>query len=115
MVETKVPARSEIPEKYQWNAPSVFPTPQDWEAEAARLQEDISQLEAFRGKLSESPARLREALNVQEALFRRIGKVFVYATLTRYVDTASPDGTRMYGQAARRYSSIDHSVSAVAM
>ena len=61
MVETKVPARSEIPEKYQWNAPSVFSTPQDWEAEAARLQEDISQLEAFRGKLSESPARLREA------------------------------------------------------
>lgn len=99
MVETKVPTRSEIPEKYQWNAPSVFPTPQDWEAEAARLQEDIPQVEAFKGKLSEGPHKLREAMNVQEQLYRRIGKVFVYATLTRYVDTASADGARMYGQA----------------
>ena len=106
MIETKVPARSDIPEKYQWNAPSVFASPQEWDAEVARLQEDISRIEAFRGKLAEGPQQFLAALKVQEALIRRVGKVFVYATLTRYVDTANPDGARMYGQAVGLYGKL---------
>jgi oligoendopeptidase F len=111
MSETRVPARSEIPEKYQWNAPSVFATPQDWEAEAARLPDDISKIEAFRGKLAEGPQQLKAALSVQEDLYRRVGKVFVYATLTRYVDTASADGARMYGQAVGLYGRLAAAIS----
>jgi len=44
MTESKVRTRADIPEKYKWNAPSVFPTPQDWDAEAAQLQKDIARL-----------------------------------------------------------------------
>ena len=88
MTQTKVRARSDIPEGYQWNAPSVFATPQAWETEASRLMVDIPGIESLRGKLSEGPERLLEAMDMFEALYRRVGKVYVCAAVSREVDTA---------------------------
>ena len=99
MTQTKVRARSEIPEGYQWNAPSVFATPQAWETEASRLLAEIPGIENLRGKLSESPERLLEVMGQFEALYRRVGKVYVYAALSHEVDTANPDAARRLGQA----------------
>jgi oligoendopeptidase F len=99
MAERKVRTRAEIAEKYQWNAPSVFATPQDWQVEATSLQGEIGQLESFQGKLGEGPEKLLAAMDVYEGLLRRGGKVYVYATLSQQVDTTNPEGTRMIGQA----------------
>ncbi len=99
MTETNLRMRAEIPEKYRWNAPSVFPIPKDWEAEAARLQEDISQISPYQGRLAQGPQVLLGALQTQEDLLRRAGRVMVYALLTNRQDTADQDGARMYGVA----------------
>jgi oligoendopeptidase F len=99
MAERKVRTRGEIPENYQWNAPSVFSTPQEWQVEATRLAKDIEQLDQFHGKLCEGPDQLLAGMELYENLLRRGGKVYVYATLSQQVDTGNPDGTRMMGQA----------------
>src|SRR5512147_154909 len=90
--ETQMRTRAEIPEKYRWNAPSVFPTPQDWEAEAARLQKDIGKIGQVQGRLVEGHTQVLAAMEALQDLFRRTGKVMIYAFLTNREDTTDQDG-----------------------
>ncbi len=111
MSDTKVRQRNEIPVEYTWNAPSLFDSPQAWKAEAKKLSEDISAVQAYQGRLHESAAVLLEAMHLVETLYMRAGKVLVYASLTAATNTADPAGAQMEGMA---YAVLGEFVTAVA-
>ena len=67
MTDSAVPSRADIPQKYTWNAQSVFRSHAAWESEFAGLANRLADFGGFQGQLSESPARLAEAF---EALYR---------------------------------------------
>ncbi len=98
MSEKKVMQRNEIPEKYQWNAESVFATPQDWDTELEALRTDLKGMEQYKGHLSEGVPVLMKAMQTMEGLFMRGGKVYTYAALAHEVDTANQDAARRMGQ-----------------
>ena len=86
MTQRTVLSRSEVPEKYTWNAPSVFPSREAWDTEFGAAMASIPAFGAFQGRLAEGPAVLLEALTAFDALFRRVGKLYFYASMEHAVD-----------------------------
>jgi oligoendopeptidase F len=88
MMARTVPTRDEIPQAYTWDAASVFVSDAAWEGAILAIQERLPQIEAFRGKLAQSPAILADYLATAEQIQQSAGKVNVYATLCYSVNTA---------------------------
>jgi oligoendopeptidase F len=99
MPETTISPRSEIPEKYQWNAPSVFESKAAWEAALKSLPELVACLVKYQGHLGDNPASLLEAFQAYDNLYRLVGKVYVYASMTQAVDTTDQEASRMNSMA----------------
>ena len=62
MTPNTIPAHSDIDPKYTWNAPSVFPTVEAWEAECASVAADLAGLQQYQGHLADGPAVLADAM-----------------------------------------------------
>jgi oligoendopeptidase F len=95
MTADPIPARSAIDKKYTWNAESIFPTPEAWEAEVKSILESIPEVRKFQGRLKEGPATLIEALKASEEIFIRVDRVVVYAGFGYSVDTTDQNAAAM--------------------
>jgi oligoendopeptidase F len=103
MTEATVPTRNELAVEHTWNAPSVFPTVEDWEVEFKNISASLSDLGKFQGHLSDGPATLADALEVFDDLTRRLGKVVIYAGLSHYVDTTDQEAAGRFSMAQGLY------------
>ena len=101
-----VPPRSAIAPEYQWNAPSVFATPADWEAELKAIGAELPALKAFEGRLSEGPAVLGEAFRLLEGIGKRMGIAYMYTYMTYAVDTTDQASAAMVGKAQGLYGQV---------
>ncbi len=103
MASLSVPPRSEIVPEFTWNAPSVFISKEAWEAEFKQIEDSLPALNSLQGRLSEGPTILADALDTIYALYRRLGKVYVYASMGHNVDTGDQVASAMDGQARSLY------------
>lgn len=94
-----VPLRSEIDERYRWNAPSVFVSPGEWEAASRALTDSLPKLAAFQGHLGDGPEALESVIDLLQDLIVRAGRIAVYATMSHAVDMADQPANRMASQA----------------
>lgn len=95
---TTIPARSEIPAQYCWNAESVYPTPQDWEIAFDNLTAQIPAIAQWQGTLHQSPQRLADYLDFEERLLRDLNQLFVYANMAYAVETTDPQAAARAGR-----------------
>jgi len=93
------PPRSAVPAERTWDAESVFATVEDWEAELGNIAAELPALESFAGRLAEGAAVLVDALAARDALTRRLGHVFVYASLDYSVETTNQEAVARIGRA----------------
>ncbi|MBI1801712.1 MAG: oligoendopeptidase F [Chloroflexi bacterium] len=84
-----IPVRSEIPVEHTWDTASMFPTPEDWDAEARWITEQLPGLQRFRGHLGDSASTLADWLDAVERIGRSLGKLTVYASMAYAVDTTN--------------------------
>src|SRR3972149_2207497 len=96
---TPVPPRSEIKPEHTWNAPSVFSSDEAWEAELRGALAKLSELDKYRGHLSDGAATLAGARALIDELVLRAGKVYVYANMAHRVDTTNQAASKMYSRA----------------
>src|SRR4051794_11128055 len=90
--ETKVkqlPARSEIPVEDTWKLEDIFSSDQDWEKEFQEIKNQISEIKQYEGKLGESAETLYQALQFQDKLLERIGKLYTYSHMRYDQDTTN--------------------------
>ena len=73
--------RSEIDAKYKWNLEDLYPTVEAWNGAFSVLEAAIPRLEAFKGRLGESPASLLECLELNDSLNSLTHRLYVYANL----------------------------------
>ncbi|HEY46062.1 MAG: oligoendopeptidase F [Anaerolineae bacterium SM23_ 63] len=106
MTETSLPTRDEIAPEHTWNAPSVFPSPEDWESEFNDVVASLPSLKALQGHLADGPSKLADALDVFDRITRRTGKVFIYAAMSHYVDTTDQEATERYSKVQGLYGQI---------
>lgn len=85
----ELPKRSEIPVESTWRLEDIFASDELWQEELKKLQQDIPQAEAYKGKLSESADALYDLLKLQDGLFERLGKLYTYSHMRYDQDTTN--------------------------
>jgi len=64
-----------------WDLTHLYPSDAAWETERQAVEADLPKVLAFKGRLGESAATLRQASETISALTKRVLRLFVYATL----------------------------------
>jgi oligoendopeptidase F len=98
VTDVLVPPRSEIEDKYTWNAPSVYESEEAWEEAFQKILDSLPDLQRFKGRLAEGPRILADALDVQEDIIKEAGKVFVYAGMSHAVEATDQDAAGRYNK-----------------
>ena len=96
--EAAIPHHNEIDPRYTWNATSVFPSVEAWEAEFQRVAGDLAGLQQYADHLADGPATLADALDASQVLKRRVYKLYVYAGMDYAVDTQNQPAAKRYGR-----------------
>ena len=96
---TSVPAREEVPAEATWNHESVFPSFKAWREEYQAVSAALSDIEAFKDSLSDSPARLAEWLEFRAAIARRVWTLYFYPAMWQACDGKHEEIKGMLGQA----------------
>jgi oligoendopeptidase F len=107
----KVPARIKVDKKFTWNAESVFPSDEAWEAEVQWIIQEIQKVKAHQGCLAEGPSTLLEAFEAAHRLVARAQTAFMYAGFSYAVDTTGQDAAGMRSRAQGMYGQVLSAVS----
>lgn len=83
----RLPERHELDTEYTWDTYSVFPSDAKWDQEFASIDGARAGLSRYVGTLAQGPAQLADCLETFEALFKRLGKLVVYASNLHNADT----------------------------
>ena len=111
MSETTLRERSEIPIEFTWNAESVFPDRTAWGEESEALERDLEPLADYRGRLSEGPEVLLEAIGIIEDILSRVLKLLIYAYVGQSVNSLDPQATEMLGRIQEVYGKAQAAVA----
>jgi oligoendopeptidase F len=85
----KLPARSEIVVEDTWRLEDIFASDDTWEKEFQEVKALIPHVKDFEGKLGESAGSLYEALQFQDGLLERLGKLYAYSHMRYDQDTTN--------------------------
>lgn len=86
MIVDKVLKREDVPQKSKWHKEAVFASWDKWEAEAGALTTELTQLQAFDGKLKQGPDMLADWLELVTGLGHRLFRLLVYTYMATSVD-----------------------------
>ena len=79
--------RSKVLDKYKWDLTHIYASDDAWKQAKEKIAAEIPKLRAFKGTLTQSPARLAEALELGSHLSKELGRAFVYASMMSDTDT----------------------------
>ena len=81
-----LPTRDGIDDKHKWNLADIYTDDNAWDEDYKRVQGLIEQAKEFTGKLSESPQKLFDCLEIRTKLNLTVFQLFQYARLNRDID-----------------------------
>jgi len=84
----RIPARSDIAPADTWDLALLYPTPDDWADDFARLQEQFPRYAEFKGTIGQSAASLARCLDFDKDLSLRIERLHHYASLRMSEDSS---------------------------
>ncbi len=82
------PTRGQVKQEHTWDLTPLFPTPEAWAHDFAVLQRVYTAIEGFRGKVGESAAMLRDALECDKRISLLIERLHHYASLRSSEDSS---------------------------
>ena len=94
-----VPEREEIDEQHKWQLDSIFDSDDAWAEQFETVSGRIEELEAYEGRVTESPETLLELLELREELMREVAQLSVYANLRSSEDTRNQEYQALSGKA----------------
>jgi len=113
MPDKTTPTRQEIAPAHTWNAESVFPNQEAWEAELEAIQAELPGFARLKGKLKEGSEALAEVLQARDELLRRADVAYMYANMTHAVETTDQEAAEMSGKAGGIYGQVRAAISFV--
>ncbi|WP_033829534.1 oligoendopeptidase F [Bacillus andreraoultii] len=99
----KLPTRSEIPVNDTWDLEAIFATDEQWKEEFEQIKGLLPKAQEFQGRLGESAELLYEALQYQDQVMMRLGKLYTYAHMRYDQDTTNSFYQGMNDQARNLY------------
>ncbi|MCC6547603.1 oligoendopeptidase F [Candidatus Sumerlaeota bacterium] len=103
---TTVAARSEIARESQWDVDSIYPSPQQWEADFERIAEHLGPITEMRGRLS-TPEALARVFEAEDTLGVLLNKLYLYAHMMEDVDTTVGDNQARMGKVRAQIARIN--------
>ncbi len=94
-----IPSRDEINAGYTWDLSHLFTGMEDWEPLFKSIDERMGQYGSYAGRLAESAAMLREALEFDLQVSRDIERLYTYAHLKSDEDKTNQEHQAMYQRA----------------
>jgi len=94
-----IPLRSEVAVADTWDAASVFPSDQAWEAAIVELDGLLRELARFRGRLGEGPGVLADWFDALEEMHAVRDKIYQYASMFYTVDTGDQTAAAKHDRA----------------
>lgn len=85
----KLPARSEVTTEDTWRLEDIFANDEAWEKEFSEVKGLLPGVQEFQGKLADSSDQLYTALQLQDALLERLGRLYTYAHMRYDQDTTN--------------------------
>ena len=114
--ETKVntlPTRKDLEVEDTWRLEDIFATDNDWESAYKEVKEEVTKAGQFQGKLGESADMLYRALQFQDEVLEKLGKVYAYSHMRYDQDTTNSlyqgfddRAKNLYAQAASPFAYI---------
>jgi len=99
----RIPERSEIPEAHRWDLSPLYAGDDEWERHCAELEKRMEGYAAYRGRLGESLALFKKALEFDLALSRELERLYTYAHLKSDEDKTNQRYMGLYGRAMNLY------------
>jgi oligoendopeptidase F len=91
--------REEIPEQYRWDLSIIFPDIEAWEAAYSKVEKEIPELAAYKGRLGESADIMFVASELVNDISKTLEDIFVYAGQWQSTDTRNADANTYVGRA----------------
>lgn len=85
----KLPARDEVSTENTWRLEDIFANDDTWEKEFNEVKELIPSIQEYQGKLGDGADELYSALQLQDKLLERLGKLYTYAHMRYDQDTTN--------------------------
>lgn len=84
---SQMKVREELDDKYKWNLTDLFATEDAWRAEKEKRKVEMQKITDFKGKLTDSPKTLLEALEFSSNLAKEMTRLYSYASMSSDQDT----------------------------
>lgn len=84
-----LPTREEVPEELTWNLELIYPTEQAWEDDLKVVKEMTTKVTTYAGKVDTSATNLYQVLVEAHDTFRKLEKLFVYASMKSNQDNSN--------------------------
>ena len=81
MTKRTIPERKDIPDEHKWDLRPLFGSDEDWEKAFAGVESRIDLYTDYKGRLKDSVAVFKEAIDFHLSLTRKIEKIYLYAHL----------------------------------
>jgi oligoendopeptidase F len=85
----KLPGRNEVATEDTWRLEDIFANDEAWEKEFNEVKEQLPGVQEFQGKLGENADQLYNALQLQDKLLERLGRLYTYAHMRYDQDTTN--------------------------
>jgi len=105
--------RSKVQNAQTWNAESVFPAPEAFDAEIKNLLESLAEVKKFQGHLGDHLDTFLETMEIIEIISQRAAKVRVYATMSSAVDATNQSAAAMNSKATSALAQVSAATSFV--
>jgi oligoendopeptidase F len=95
----KVPRRDEIPPEYTWDLTTVYADDAAWEQDIAALEAQLPEIAALQGRVAESAAALLGALRLRDEVYKRLERIYYYASHRHDSDSGDAAGQELSDRA----------------
>ncbi|MGD6833853.1 oligoendopeptidase F [Sutcliffiella halmapala] len=109
----KLQERKDISAEDTWRLEDIFSSDEAWEKEFQEVKGMIGKIQDFKGKLSESAENLYEALQYQDSISSRLGKLYTYAHMRYDQDTTNSFYQGLNDRATNLYTQVASALSFV--
>ena len=99
------------PEQDRWNLADLYATPADWDADAAKLTDQMTQIAGCKGQLGKSVARFKACMDLLDDAQKRSGRLEVYGGEFYNQNTADSTGLAYFQKTQLLDSKLEEATS----
>ncbi len=96
----QVTKRSEVPQEFRWKLEDLFGSSAEWEQEYALVQQLLTKVKSFEGKLNEAKT-LKACFELEDDISLHTERLYVYANMRHHEDTAETSYQALSEKAAK--------------